>query len=226
MVDSHSDPVVVIGLGRFGGALARELVRRGTEVLAIDSSPKVTQTLSGELPHVVTADSTDVEALRQLGVEEFSRAVVAIGSDIQASILTTSLLSEMEIANIWAKAITEQHGKILGRVGAHHVVAPEHEMGERVAHLLSGRILDYVAVDEDFAMIKTKPPRDVVSVPLGESRLRSKYGVTIVAVKGEAALPGEPRAFTYATPETVLTYGDVILVVGKISDVERFAEAD
>lgn len=226
MADLHNEPVVVIGLGRFGSALALELVRRGTEVLGIDQSAKVTQTSAGHLPHVITADATDIEALRQLGVAEFARAVVAIGSDIQASILTTSLLAELEIPNIWAKAISHQHANILARVGAHHVVSPEHDMGERVAHLLSGRILDYVAVDEDFAMIKTKPPRDIVGVPLRESRLRSKYGVTVVAVKSEATVPGTPRSFTYATPDTVLTYGDIILVVGTISAVEKFAETD
>ncbi|MBX6388170.1 MAG: TrkA family potassium uptake protein [Frankia sp.] len=219
------DAVVVIGLGRFGSALALELAERGTAVLGIDNRPKIVQSLAGQLPHVVTADSTDIEALRQLGVGEFPRAVVAIGSDIQASILTTSLLSELEIPDIWAKAITAQHRTILTRVGAHHVVAPEHDMGERVAHLLTGRMLDYVQVDEDFAMVKTTPPRDVVGVPLAESRLRTKYGVSVVAVKREAPGPTGVRGFTYATPDTVLMYGDIVLVVGTIDAVERFANA-
>ncbi|PZF94752.1 potassium transporter [Micromonospora deserti] len=217
---------MVIGLGRFGSALALELVSRGTEVLGIDNRPKVVQLMVGRIPHVITADTTDIEALRQLGVAEFHRAVVAIGTDIQASILTTSLLSELGIADIWAKAISDQHGNILTRVGAHHVVAPEHDMGERVAHLLSGRILDYVEVDADFAVIKTKPPRDVVGVPLRESRLRSRWGVTVVAVKPQAALAGRQPTFTYATPDTVLSYGDLILVVGAVDNVERFAAAE
>ncbi|MER7456826.1 TrkA family potassium uptake protein [Micromonospora sp. NPDC126480] len=225
MAERDTEPVVVIGLGRFGSALALELLRRGTEVLGVDNRPKVVQSLVGQLPHVITADSTDIEALRQLGVTEFHRAVVAIGTDIQASILTTSLLSELGIPDIWAKAISAQHGNILNRVGAHHVVAPEHDMGERVAHLLSGRILDYVEVDADFAVIKTKPPRDVVGVPLRESQLRSKWGVTVVAVKPQVALGGRQPAFTYATPDTVLSYGDLILVVGAIDNVERFASA-
>ncbi|MFI6129538.1 potassium channel family protein [Micromonospora sp. NPDC051141] len=227
MAETRTEPVVVIGLGRFGSALALELVNRGTEVLGIDHRPKVVQALSGQLPHVITADSTDIEALRQLGVAEFHRAVVAIGTDIQASILTTSLLAELGIPDIWAKAISAQHSNILTRVGAHHVVAPEHDMGERVAHLLSGRILDYVEVDSDFAVIKTTPPRDVVGVPLRESRVRSKWGVTVVAVKAQAAPPGgKPGTFTYATPDTVLAYGDLILVVGTIDNVERFATTD
>jgi trk system potassium uptake protein len=224
LADSRSDSVAVIGLGRFGSALALELTSLGTEVLGIDTDAKVVQGLSGQLPHVVAADSTDIEALRQLGITDFNRAVVAIGTDIQASILTTSLLTELEVADIWAKAISRQHGRILHRVGAHHVVLPEHDMGERVAHLLTGRMLDYIEVDEDFAMVKTKPPRDIVSVPLRETRVRARYGVTIVAVKSQAQ--GARATFTYATPETVLMYGDIILVVGRIKDVERFAESD
>jgi trk system potassium uptake protein TrkA len=223
LADAKNEPVVVIGLGRFGTALALELFDSGTEVLGIDSRPKVVQSLAIRLPHVVTADSTEIEALNQLGVSEFHHAVVGIGTDIQASILTTSLLSELEIPDIWAKAISGQHGKILRRVGAHHVVFSEHDMGERVAHLLSGRLLDYVEVDEDYAMIKTRPPRDLVGMALNETRLRTRYGVTVVAVKSEANIGGR-RDFTHAAPDTVLMYGDEILVLGRL-DIERFAEA-
>jgi trk system potassium uptake protein len=219
LADHKSDPVVVIGLGRFGSSLAAELTRRGTEVLAIDNNAKLVQSLSGQLTHVATADSTDIEALRQLGVPEFYRAVVAIGTDMEASILTASLLVDLEIANIWAKAITHQHGRILKRIGVHHVVLPEHDMGVRLAHLVTGHAQDYLEIDEDFAIVKTKPPKDAVGVPLGDTRLRSKYGVTVVSVKTQ----DEP--FTYATADTILTYGDTIIVSGKIDDVERFVES-
>ncbi|TDD35308.1 TrkA family potassium uptake protein [Actinomadura sp. KC06] len=209
---------MVIGLGRFGTALALELAKRGTEVLAIDHRPKIVQALSGRLTHIVAADATDLEALRELGVTEFRRAVVAIGSDLEASILTTSLLAELEVDDIWAKAVTHQHKRILERIGAHHIVLPENDMGERVAHLVSGRMLDYIEVDADFALVKTHPPRDLVNVPLGETRLRSKHGVTVVCVKSVG------EQFTYATADTVLQYGDVILVAGPIAKVERFTE--
>jgi trk system potassium uptake protein len=219
LADPRSEPVVVIGLGRFGRALAEELTRRGTEVLAIDSNPKLVQSLAGRLTHVVAADSTDIEALRQLGVPDFYQAVVSIGTDMEANILTTSLLVELEIDDIWAKAISLQHGRILERIGAHHIVFPEHDMGERVAHLLSARVLDYIAVDEDFTLVKTTPPREIVGTPLGETGLRSRYGVTVVSVKPT----DEP--FTYATADTVLTYGDLIIVAGTNDDVERFVQS-
>jgi trk system potassium uptake protein TrkA len=208
---------VVIGLGRFGSSLALELTRRGTEVLAIDNRPKIVQGLAGNITHLATADATDLDALQQLGVPEFYRAVVAIG-DLEASILTASLLVELEIDDIWAKAVSQQHRRILSRVGAHHVVLPEHDMGERVAHLVGGRLLDYMEVDENFALIKTRPPKEYVGLPLGESGLRRKYGVTVVAVKKEN------EEFTYATADTELSYGDIILVSGRTDQVERFAD--
>jgi trk system potassium uptake protein TrkA len=216
--ENGNDPVVVIGLGRFGSSLALELMRRGTEVLAIDHRPKVVQSLAGELTHVVTADATDLEALRQLGVAEFGRAVVAIGSDLEASILATSLLVELEVADIWAKAVSRQHGRILERIGAKHIVLPEHDMGERVAHLVSGRMLDYMEIDSNFALVKTRPPHEYVGVALGETRLRRKHGVTIVCVKTQGS------EFTYADATTVLQYGDIIVVAGPVDRVERFAE--
>jgi trk system potassium uptake protein TrkA len=219
LVRKRSDPVLVVGLGRYGSALALELVRRGTEVLAIDTRSRVVEGLSGHLTHVVTADATDPEALEQLNAAEFYRAVVAIGTDVEASVLATSLLSELGIEDIWAKAISAQHGRILQRVGAHHVVFPENDMGERTAHLVSGRMLDYVEIDKNFAMIQTTPSREFVGVPLGETRLRNKYGVTVVAVKSQ----GED--FTYATADTVLTYDDTIAVVGKTEDIERFTDS-
>ncbi|MFJ2029670.1 potassium channel family protein [Streptosporangium sp. NPDC087985] len=218
MVDRRNDPVVVVGLGRFGSSLAVELVHRGTEVLAIDSRPKVVQSMAARLPHVVVADSTDMEVLRQLGVPDFYRAVVAIGTDLESSILTTSLLVELEIEDVWAKAVSRDHGRILERVGAHHVILPEHDMGERLARLLNGRMLDYMGVDGDYALAKTRPPREFVGVPLGQSGLRRKYGVTVVCVKGQY------DEFTHAASDTVLSYGDVIIIAGKAEQVERFTE--
>jgi trk system potassium uptake protein TrkA len=212
------DAVVVIGLGRFGSALALELVREGTEVMAIDSRREIVQRMAGRLTHVVTADSTDIEALRELGVQEFRRAVVSIGSDMQASILTTSLLVELGIPDIWAKALTEQHGRILERVGAHHVVFPEHEMGQRVAHTVQGKMLDYIEMDADFAMIKLVAPKSLVGVPLNQSPLRKKYRITVVAVKHAGG-----DDFAYATAETALEAGDVIYVFGRTEQIEKFS---
>lgn len=220
MADLRKEPVVVIGLGRFGSAIAMELTRRGTEVLAIDKSPKLVQSLSGQLAQVVSADCTDIDALRELGVDEFYRAVVGVGTDIESSILVTSLLVELEVEDIWAKAITAHHGRILQRVGAKHVIFPEREAGERVAHLVSGQLLDYMQVDEDFAIAKITPPGQFVGIPLAETNIRRKYNITVVAVKSV------DKEFTYAGADTDLSYDDVILVTGRLNDIDRLVSLE
>ena len=160
--------IVVIGLGRFGGAVAQSLVRLGHEVLAIDEDADLVQRWSDKLTHVVQADSTDSDALRQLGVQDLGRAVVGIGTDIEASVLTVLALHELGVDEIWAKAITAKHGQILERTGAHHVVYPEAAMGERVAHLVTGRMIDFIEFDDGFAIAKTSTPREAAGATLGE----------------------------------------------------------
>jgi len=216
---SHKEPVAVIGLGRFGTAIAMEMARTGTEVLAIDRRADVVQRMAGRLSQVVVADSTDLDALREVGLADFQRVVVAIGSDLEASILTTALLTELGIPDIWVKALSAQHATIVERIGAHHVVLPEHEMGERVAHLVSGRLLDWVELDPQWVFAKTRPPRELVGVPLGESGLRKKRRVTVVSVKPEGS-----TAYTHAANDTVLTYGAEIVIAGRPEDVERFVD--
>jgi trk system potassium uptake protein len=216
---SHKEPVAVLGLGRFGTALALELARGGTEVLAVDARPDIVQRLSGQLGHVVTADSTDPDALTEIGIADFNRVVVAIGNDLEASILTTALLTELEIRDIWAKAVSRQQASILERVGAHHVVFPEQDMGERIAHLVAGRLLDWVELDPQWVFAKTRPPQEIVGVPLGETGLRKKHRVTVVSVK-----PENKTSYTHADYDTVLSYGSVIVIAGRPDDVERFVE--
>ena len=210
--------VVVVGLGRFGKSLALELMEEDVEVLGIDDDPRTVERLAGRLTHVVQADSTNEEALRQLSVHEFDRAVIGIGSDLEASILTSSILVNFGIKDIWAKAISHSHARILSQLGVQHVIRPEHDMGKRVAHLVSGRMLDYIEFDDGYAIVKTTPPASILGLPLGESRVRSKYGVTIVGVKRA----GED--FTHATPETVVESGDLIIVSGPERGVERFSD--
>jgi trk/ktr system potassium uptake protein len=214
---ASDDQTLVIGLGRFGRALADTLTRLGNEVLGVDASPRVVQACAADLTHVVQADATDVEALRQIGAADFGRAAVTIGTDIQASILATYALVDLGVPRIWAKAVTAEHGAILERVGAHRVVFPELEMGERVAHTMVGRTIDYVELDEDFVLIETTAPRELAGQTLKDAGLRKRYEVTVVAVKP----PGGP--FTYATPETVVRAGDVLVVAGRRDKAEAFA---
>ncbi len=213
-------PVLVIGLGRFGAATAGQLQRQNREVLGVDTDMVLVQKWSERLTHTVQADLRNLDALIQVGAEEFPIAVVAVGSDLEASVLITANLVDLKIPQIWAKAISQSHGKILSRIGAHHVVYPEAEAGRRVAHLVAGRVLDYIEFADDFALAKMTPPKKVQDVTLAASAVRTQYHLTIVGVR----TPGSE--FTYATPETVLTADDLIIVSGRISDIEEFAALD
>jgi trk system potassium uptake protein TrkA len=209
--------VLVIGLGRFGTALAETLMDLGHQVLGVDSDPGNVQRTADRLTHVVEADGTDGEVMRQLGAGEFGRAVVGIGTDLEASILTTSVLADLQVPDIWAKAITAPHGRILERVGAHHVIFPEHDMGRRVAHLVTGRMIEFVQLDEGFALVELKPPKQIVGRTLRESQVRARHGITVVCIKPEGG------SFTYATPETVPGPDDILVVAGETDRVEGFA---
>jgi trk system potassium uptake protein TrkA len=212
-----ADSVVVIGLGRFGGQVADSLIRLGHEVLGVDEDAHLVQSWADKLTHVVQADSTDNDALCQLGVPDFQRAVVGIGTDIEASVLTVLALSEVGVKEIWAKAISVKHGKILKSVGARHVIYPEAAMGDRVAHLITSRMLDFIEFDDGFAIAKVRAPRDTLGRTLADIGLRTKFGVTVVGVKK----PGED--FVYARPETTVPHGAVLIVAGTTDSVQRFA---
>jgi trk system potassium uptake protein TrkA len=213
----RADSVVVIGLGRFGSAVAESLSHLGHDVLAIDEDAALVQSWGERLAHVVQADTCNAETLRQLGAADFQHAVVGIGTDIEASVLTTLALSELGVPDIWAKAINRNHGRILERTGAHHVVFPEAAMGERVAHLVTGKMIDFIQFDDDFAIVKARAPKEALGRTLAESALRTRYGITIVGVKR----PG--IEFAYARPETVIEDGDLLIVSGGTREVERFA---
>jgi len=213
-------PVLVIGLGRFGAACAGELDRLDREVLAMDENLELVQKWSERVTHAVQGDARNIDALKQIGAQDFQVAVVAVGSLIEASVLITANLVDLKVPQIWAKAVSQSHGKILARVGANHVIYPEREAGERVAHLVSGRMLDFIRFDDDFVLTKMYPPKFIRGVSLQESGMRTKYRVTVVGVKS----PGKP--FRYAEADTVITNHDLIIASGTNSDIERFAGLD
>jgi trk system potassium uptake protein len=210
-------PVLVIGLGRFGAATAEELDSLGREVLAIDEDANLVQFWADRVTHAAQADATNIEALRQLGAQEFQIAVVAVGSEVEASVLITANLVDLHIPQIWAKAITASHGTILERIGAHHVIFPERESGERVAHLVSGRMLDYIELDDDFTIVKMHPPKALRGKTLGEAHVRSQHDLIVVGVKK----PG--TGYEYASSSTTVDERDVIIVSGRTDALEKFA---
>lgn len=214
----HDGEIAVIGLGRFGSALAHTLMDLDHEVLGVDVDERVVQAHVGALTHVVQADTTNADVLRQIGVADADTAVVCIGTGVEASVLTVTALVDLGVPNVWAKAITGPHGRILERVGAHQVVYPEADMGQRVAHLVTGNMLEYVALDDDFVIVEMVAPAELTGVELGQSGLRERYKVTVVCVKPAGG------QFTYADRNTVLDPSDLIVVAGHRDHVERFAD--
>ncbi len=214
---AHDAPVLVIGLGRFGAATAGQLQRLDRDVLAVDEDAVLVQKWSERVTHAVQADARSIDALRQIGAEDFAIAVVAVGSSVESSVLITANLVDLKIPQIWAKAVSQSHGKILSRIGANHVIYPEAEAGERVAHLVSGRMIDFIEFDDGFAIVKMYPPKPIRGLGLSESHVRQKYGITVVGVKS----PG--KDFTYATAETVISNHDLIIASGSTADLEKFA---
>jgi trk system potassium uptake protein TrkA len=212
-------PVAVIGLGRFGAATAGQLNRLDREVLAVDTDPSLVQKWADRVTHTVEADARNPEVLKQIGIGDFQIVVVAVGN-LEASVLITANLVDLKVPQIWAKASSQSHGKILARIGANHVVYPEAQAGTRVAHLVSGRLLDYIQFDDDYAIVKLYPPKLIRDKPLGSSVVRTKYRVTVVGVKS----PG--KEFTYATEDTIVSNHDLVIVSGRVSDIERFANLD
>jgi trk system potassium uptake protein len=214
---AQGDSVVVIGLGRFGGAVAQSLMSLGHDVMGIDRDAEPVQAWADRLTHAVQADATNEMVLRQLGVADFQHAIVGIGDNLAASLMTLMALTELGLSDIWVKALTEEHGKIAQRMGAHHVVYPEADMGERVAHLISGRMIDYIELDDGFAIAKIHAPAHTFSRSLAESGVREQFGVTVVGIKR----PGED--FQHAKPDSRVQAGDLLIVSGPTARVEKFA---
>ncbi|WP_235548384.1 potassium channel family protein [Noviherbaspirillum sp. Root189] len=214
---SKGDSVVVIGLGRFGGSVSQSLMRLGHDVMGIDRNPDLVQVWADRLTHAVQADSTNEAVMLQLGVADFAHAIVGIGSDLASSLMTLMVLTELGIKDIWVKAMTPEHGQIAQRIGAHHVVYPEADMGARVAHLITGRLMDFIEFEDGFAIAKIHAPPLTHNLRLSESHVREKFGVTVVGVKRAN------EDFQHATPDTRILPADLLIVSGSTRKIESFA---
>lgn len=207
----------VIGMGRFGSSVAVTLSNLGYEVLAIDSSEQRTQEVANLVTHVVQADSTDEEALRSLGLQDFDVVVVAIGQDIQSSILTTILVKEIGVPRVVVKAQTELQGKVLRKVGADKVIYPERDMGQRVAHhLISSNIIDHIELSDDYSLVEIAASGQMIGRSLRQLDIRAKYGCNVMAIKNGDKMNIAPHA------EDLIQLHDVLVVVGKNTDLQHF----
>lgn len=210
--------IAVIGLGRFGSSVAETLHSHGHEVVAIDVDGDRVQALAHLLPHLVQADCTSIDVVRNLGLAEADHAVVAIGDNLEASVMTVMSLHEAGVRDIWAKAMSARHGEILSRVGASHISYPEADQGRRVAHLIDGQMSDFLVMSDGFAVAVTRVPGEAAGKPLVDLGLRRRFGITVIAVKRPGA------ELDYATPATTLVEGEQILISGEADKVRAFSD--
>lgn len=210
---------VVIGLGRFGGSIVRELVRQGADVMAIDTDPERVDEYAQIATQAIVADTTDEATIKSLGIWNFEHVIVAIGENIQASILTTLILKELGVPQITVKAQNDYHEKVLIKIGADVVVHPERDMGIRIANnMLSNNVLDYLELSAEHSIMEIKVNEGVAGKSLIDLDIRAKYGINIVGVKRGDEIMISPAA------TEVIEVGDILLVIGADVDINRFVK--
>lgn len=210
---------IVIGLGRFGTSVAETLYALGNDVLAVDIDEERVQSIADRVTHAVQVDANDEASLRALGIGNFDVAIISIGSDIQANILSTLLVKEMNVKHIITKANNAMHAKVLYKIGANRVIFPERDMGIRVAHnLCSSSILDYIELSPDFSIAEIVTPSDWVGSSLKDLDLRVRYGINVVAIKRDNDINVSPGA------DEIITEDDIIVAIGgttELNSIER-----
>jgi trk system potassium uptake protein len=207
----------VIGLGRFGGSICRALSEQGVEVMAIDSNEDRVNQFTMIASHAVVGDTTDENVLKSLGIRNFDHVIVAIGDDIQSSILTTLILKELGVKNITVKAQNDYHEKVLLKIGADHVVHPERDMGRRIANnIISNNVLDYLELSDQHSIVEIVASANLDGYSLIDLDIRAKYGINIVAIKRGEDILVSPQA------SEVIRKGDILIVIGADADINRF----
>lgn len=201
---------IVVGMGRFGSQVARELCRLGCEVLAVDMSADLISQVANDVTHAVVADGQDKEVLRALGAREFDCAIVAIGDDLAASVMITMNLKELGIPTVICKARGDTHRRLLEKLGADRVVIPEKEQADRLARSLSSHnLLDYIELSEEYGIVEVPAPGSWKGKSLKELNVRAKLGVNILAIRRGGKINVSPGAdFTFEDQDVVVVLGD------------------
>ncbi|AOT69027.1 potassium channel family protein [Geosporobacter ferrireducens] len=210
---------VVIGCGRFGSSVARALYGMGYDVMAIDRDEDVVQDIADSVTHAVQADVTDEASIKALGIRNFDVAIIAIGSDIQSSILATLIVKELGVKYVVAKAQNQLHGNVLAKTGADRIVYPERDMGVRVAHNLgSSNILDYIDLSPEYSILEINALTEWEGKSLETLNIRGKYGINVMAIKQGTEINITP------SPTDKIKKNDVMVVIGHNKDLQKLAE--
>jgi len=207
---------LIVGLGRFGSSLTRTLVANGHEVLAVDRDAELVQDVAPYATHAIQADCTDEAVLKELGASNFTHAVVAIGDDLQSSILTTLLLKEMKIPTVIAKARDEMHGNVLRKIGADKIIYPERDMAMRLANQLSSSsIIDYIELSDEYNIVEMLAPPAMYGLSLQKLNIRARFGCTILAIKTAKKMNVAPSA------EDTIETGNALLLIGSLEQIRQ-----
>jgi trk system potassium uptake protein len=210
------EQVMVIGLGRFGSALARELERLGHEVLAVDRSEALVNDIASDVTHALELDASDEDALRSAGAGDFNTAIVAISSDAEPSIFATMVLKRLGVRTVISKAGSLLHGEILARVGADRVVFPERETGLRLAHSFNvPNVIDYLDVAPSFGIEKIRPPKSFIGRTLGELDLKGRLGLTPIALRRAQ------QVFVNPARDERVAEGDELILIGRDEKLDQ-----
>lgn len=213
--------LAVIGLGQFGRGVANTLLSQGHDVLVIDKDPRSVNDYKEFATHAVVADATEESKLSSLGLTNFDYVIVAIGEDIQASILTTLILKDMNVKKVWVKALNKNHSKILDKIGADYIIHPEKDIAKRlVRQLLHGHILDFVELSQDYSIVELKSSKKINKKTVEDLDLRTKYGISLLGIKYEGKIDINP------SPGFIIEPKNVLIVLGHNKDIEKFKEAE
>ncbi|ABV62030.1 MULTISPECIES: potassium channel family protein [Bacillus] len=211
----------VIGLGRFGGSICKALSEEGLEVMAMDMNEDRVNEYAKIASHAVIGDSTDENVLKNLGIRNFDHVIVAIGENIQASILTTIMLKELGVKMVTVKAQNDYHEKVLNKIGADRVVHPERDMGRRIAHkIISNNVLDYLELSDEYSLIEIVANNRLAGHSLLDLDIRARYGINIVAIKRGKEVIVSPLA------DEMIQKEDILIVIGAVADIGRFEKRE
>ncbi|UAL48450.1 TrkA family potassium uptake protein [Sutcliffiella horikoshii] len=210
---------VVIGLGRFGGSIVEEFSTLGVDVLAIDKDEDNINKISEYATHAVQANATDEATLNSLGIRNFDHAIVSMGDDIESSILTSLLLKEMGIKQVWVKATNKYHQKVLEKIGVDRIIQPERDMAKRVAHhVVSDKIFDYIELSNNHSIVELFASKKVSNKSLTDLDLRAKYGCTLIGIQRDGDIIISPPA------DEIIRQGDLLIILGRNEDIHRFED--
>jgi trk system potassium uptake protein TrkA len=223
----------VFGLGAFGNEVCRVLSEKGGKVLAFDSRPQPIEKIKDTVSQVMVLDSTDEDALRSAPLENVDIAIIAMGDDVQASVLTTAILKNIGVPYIIARAVSDIHARVLRQIGANEVINLEIEEGQRVAsRLLTAEVLETIPVTEDYSIVELYVPESMVGKSLERLSLRQEYRVNVIAIErfktnvDEEGNPVKEERVILPTKDDVLLTDDILIVVGRNTDIDTFKEVN